>query len=104
MNDLRYPIVKELGKYQLEWLNKYHTIDVRQWRCEFIDIKQEQPIGVDWYYVGDWKPTEIEPYPSKKDGGYGKRRTNLKNNPYFYWPTNNVKKKYNDSSYNNLIY
>ena len=89
MNYSGYPFVKELGKYQLEWLNKYNIIDLRQWRYEFIDIEQGQLIGLDWYYVGNWKSTKIEPYPSKKDGGYEERRKNLKN-PYFYWPTNNV--------------
>ena len=70
----------DFGQYQLEWLNKYEQIDLTEWRCEIIDNKK------DWYYVGNWKPSEIKPYPSKQDGGYRIRYNNLVNNPYFYWP------------------
>ena len=72
--------IKELGRYQWEWLNKYGTITLNEWRYEYIDNIKGIPISVDWYYVGIWNPT-------KKDGGYQERRNNLKQNPYHYWPT-----------------
>lgn len=72
---------KNLGKYQIEWMNIYGSIDLSKWRCELI---HDSP---DWYYIGDWDITEIEPRPSAKDGGYKKRLFNLKSNPYYYWPT-----------------
>jgi hypothetical protein len=77
--------IKTLGKYQWEWLNKYGRINLIEWRYEYIYSKV---VGLDWYYVGYWKPSNVEPYPSKKDGGYEERRINLKKNPYFYWPPN----------------
>lgn len=80
--------IKKLGKYQWEWLNKYDKINLIEWKYDYIDIEKGVLIGLDWYYVGNWQPTVIEPHPSQNDGGYKKRRQNLKNNPYFYWPTN----------------
>jgi len=73
--------IKELGKYQWEWLNKYGMIKLNEWRFEILTSGEP-----DWYYVGSWYPTEIKPLPSNKDGGYEERRKNLINNPYFYWP------------------
>ena len=29
--------IKELGRYQWEWLNKYGTITLNEWRYEYID-------------------------------------------------------------------
>ena len=78
--------IKELGKYQWEWLNKYGKINLNEWRYDYTDNNKGVVVGLDWYYVGNWSPTSIEPYPSKKDGGYKKRRENLKKDPYFYWP------------------
>ena len=82
--------IKGLGKYQWEWLNKYGKISLNECRSVIIDIDRGEPSSwPEWYYVGNWSPTEIEPCPSKKDGYYEERRKNLKINPYFYWPTNN---------------
>ena len=72
--------IKNLGEYQWKWLNKYNSIKLSEWRYECINNK------CDWFYIGNWKPTKWEPYPSKYDGGYSERRNNLENNRYFYWP------------------
>ena len=77
-NDKR---IKELGNYQYEWLSKYGMIKLNEWRFEILN----QRMGPNWYYVGKWCPTEIESYPSDKDGGYKERTKNLTINPYFYW-------------------
>jgi hypothetical protein len=70
-----------LGEDQLKWVKKYGAINLEHWRSFIINNKQ------DWFYVGDWKPSNIEPYPSKNDGGYSLRRRNLESNRYFYWPS-----------------
>ena len=70
-------MIKELGNYQWEWLNKYGKIDISEWRYEYLYDT------INWYYVGDWQASKIEPFPSKKDGGYEARKNNLKHNPYF---------------------
>ncbi len=74
-----------LGKYQSEWLDKYKNINLDHWRLITIS-KRGKIVENEWMYVGDWKPTDIEPYPSKKDGGYSQRQKNLENNTYYYWP------------------
>ena len=61
--------VKELGEYQIEWLNKYSQINLREWRCENVNNVSE------WFYVG--KSININNH---------ERRENLKMNPYYYWP------------------
>ena len=66
MNDLK------LGKCQWEWLNKYKSIDLQQWRYILIN---DNP---NWLYVGDWK--------SIKKDGYIERQHNIENNIYHYWP------------------
>ena len=71
------PRVKELGKYQYEWLNKYGSIDLRKWRLMFIHKKMDKP---EWLYVGEW-----EPDPSNVDGSYIQRYSNLEKNLYYYW-------------------
>ena len=71
----------ELGKYQILWLNKYKTIDLKHWRSVLVDNKPE------WLYVGDWSPGPTKPYPLKCDGGYSQRQRNLESNRYLYWPT-----------------
>ena len=76
--------IKELGKYQWEWLNKNGSINLNEWRYESQNIDKGIPVGLEWYYVGNWSPTDIKPHPSKKDGGYEERRKNLID-PYFYW-------------------
>tara|TARA_Y100000591_G_C21219197_1_gene399189 strand:- start:180 stop:413 length:234 start_codon:yes stop_codon:yes gene_type:complete len=73
--------IKELGNYQWEWLNRYGKINLNEWRYEYLDNT-----NLNWYYVGNWQPTQIESFPSNKDGGYEERKNNLKQNPYFYWP------------------
>jgi len=75
MND-----IKTLGKDQIQWLNKYHTINLDHWRLIVIN---NQP---DWLYIGEWQPGIIKPFPSKLDGGYLDRQRNLEYNRYFYWP------------------
>jgi hypothetical protein len=90
MNDIK------LGKYQKEWLLKYNKIDLSEWRCEVLLNKKTHRQELEWYYVGNWTPTKIEPYPSKLDGGYGYpskldggyglREKNIQSDPYFYWP------------------
>jgi hypothetical protein len=74
--------VKELGKYQYEWLNRYNSIDLSHWRF-ILTHKHNKP---EWVYVGEWKPGIIEPYQSNKDGGYKERQLNLERNIYHYWP------------------
>lgn len=64
--------ITSLGQYQYEWLSKYRTIDIANWRLIPIDKKPE------WLYVGDWTPDE--------NGGYEKRYSNLVKNRYHYWP------------------
>ena len=76
----------KLGKYQNEWLLKYYKIDLSEWRCEVLLNKKTHRQELEWYYVGNWTPTKIEPYPSKLDGGYGLRKKNIQTDPYFYWP------------------
>tara|TARA_B100001093_G_C26700334_1_gene958762 strand:+ start:900 stop:1136 length:237 start_codon:yes stop_codon:yes gene_type:complete len=76
--------VKTLGEDQWKWLNKYHKIDLNKWRFEYINKHYAHP---EWYYVGDWKPGICEPYPSKLDGGYSERKSNLEKNKYYYWPS-----------------
>jgi hypothetical protein len=49
-------------------------------------ITARQNTKADWVFVGDWTPDNIEPYPSKKDGGYAERQANLERNVYHYWP------------------
>jgi hypothetical protein len=71
--------IKSLGIDQIKWLNKYKSINLEHWRLISINDKP------DWYYVGEWKPGIVEPFPSKNDGGYSIRYKNLKNNRYYYW-------------------
>jgi hypothetical protein len=78
------PCVKELGKYQYEWLNKYGSIDLCKWRF----VLTQNDSYPEWVYVGEWVPGIIEPYPSNKDGGYKQRQSNLEKNIYHYWPKN----------------
>jgi hypothetical protein len=68
---------------QIEWLNKFMSINLHHWRYEIIDDEPE------WFYVGEWSATKIMPHPSKCDGGYSKRKQNLKINKYNYWTTDN---------------
>ena len=75
------PIVEKLGKYQLEWLNKYNKIDICQWRYEYLESVRGVVFDLDWYYVGNCKEDS-----SKENDGYDVRRKNLKKSPYFYWP------------------
>ena len=72
--------VKELNVDQWKWLNKYDSINLKAWRFILLENK---PL---WCYVGDWKPTNIELYPSINDGGYKERQRNLENDRYYYWP------------------
>lgn len=72
----------ELGEDQWKWLKKYDKINLKEWRYDVIDDSK-----FDWFYVGNWKPTEIQPYPSNKDGEYEERHKNLKKNRYHYWPS-----------------
>ena len=66
--------VKTLGKYQMEWLNRYHEIDLTHWRMM---CYEEYP---DWYYVGYWRPGEdVNQY-------YLERDRNLTRDKYYYWP------------------
>lgn len=78
MSEIR---VKMLGIDQMKWLNKYMKINLDHWRLIFIDNKP------DWLYVGEWIEQTIEPFPSKKDGGYLERQYNLESNRYYYWPS-----------------
>jgi hypothetical protein len=41
--------VKELGKYQYEWLNRYNSIDLSHWRFIFTH-KHNKSV---WVYVGE---------------------------------------------------
>ena len=77
--------INELGKYQEEWLFKYNKIDLSEWAVER-RLNERKQLIPDWYYVGNWTPTKVEPYPSKLDGGYGVREKNIQSDPYFYWP------------------
>ena len=65
----------DLGKYQLEWLNKYKSIQLNHWRLVAIKCQLE------WYYVGDW-----EPKPDSGNFSYFERQSNLEQNAYYYWP------------------
>ena len=65
--------IKELGEDQWKWLNKYKSINLHHWRV--------QP-KVGWIYVGEW-----EPEPGNMGESYSKRRKNIENNKYFYWPS-----------------
>ncbi len=68
--------IKELGKYQMEWLNKYNEIKLNQWRLMFLNINDKS----EWYYIGNWTPSY------NIDSEYKERTENLKQNSYFYWP------------------
>ena len=66
-------IIKDLGKYQWEWLNKYGKINLSEWRI----IPFPGTGKPDWFYIGN-----ITPLPQG-----AQRLKNLQTNPYFYWPT-----------------
>lgn len=84
----------EYGKYQTQWLDIYGTINLSHWRICNVPIPTsrldalavKQNMETEFVYIGDWTPGDIEPYPSKKDGGYSTRQTNLERNVYHYWP------------------
>lgn len=69
--------IKELGKYQMEWLNKYNEIKLNQWRLMFLNINDKS----EWYYIGNWSPSCCNIHSDYKE-----RTENLKQNSYFYWP------------------
>ena len=76
--------VKSLGEDQLKWLSTYGTIALDQWRRELLPIDGNYSNRHrDWYYVGDWRCCD----DSWVCDCYEKRRQNLINNRYFYWPT-----------------
>jgi hypothetical protein len=63
-----------LGKYQMEWLNYYHKIDLTNWRRV---CYEEYP---EWYYVGDWVPGKDQVQ------SFLEREKNLTSDKYYYWP------------------
>lgn len=62
-----------LGKYQMEWLNHYHKIDLTHWRKIYCDDPE-------WYYVGDWKPGKDQKL------SFIERESNIRSDKYYYWP------------------
>lgn len=64
--------VEKLGKYQIEWLNKYYKIDLSEWRCEI--EAGDKKVKSEWYYIGGNDVIGFE------------RKNNLHKDPYFYWP------------------
>lgn len=74
-------VVTSYGKDQLQWIDTYGEINLSHWRMLLIPNWNKMP---DWYYVGEWKPTRIEPYPGP-DGGYSDRFRKLTRDKFHYW-------------------
>jgi hypothetical protein len=66
--------VKDLGLYQMEWLNKYNQIHLVHWRMMCLEE------GPEWYYVGVWTPGK------DINTSYTERKKNLISDKYHYWP------------------